>query len=84
VKENQVTEVYVNSLGQELPELFGVIINDTKTYFSTFQANISLATALCVKLGITEYGPCRRCCIVSGHNLGTAPIEDAINDTSGC
>jgi acetyl-CoA synthetase len=33
-----------------------------------------------MKWGITELQPCDDVVIVSGHNLGTAPIEDAINE----
>jgi acetyl-CoA synthetase len=50
------------------------------TYFSTFQVNISLETALfATKLGRIT-GRVDDVVIVSGHNLGTAPIEDAINE----
>jgi hypothetical protein len=34
----------LNIHGQELPEPFGVIISVIKTYFTAFQANISLVT----------------------------------------
>jgi hypothetical protein len=49
LKEIRLPEVYVlNFLGPELPEPFGAITKYKDTYFSTFQVNISLETALCV------------------------------------
>jgi hypothetical protein len=48
IEGNQVVEVYaLNIHGQELLEPFGVIIS-VKTYFTAFQANISLVTELYV------------------------------------
>jgi hypothetical protein len=53
-----------------LPEPFGVIIKK-----DPFQANISLVTELYVmKWGITA-GRVDDVVIVSGHNLGTAPLK---------
>jgi acetyl-CoA synthetase len=50
-----------------------------ETYFTAFQANISLAAR--DEVGYYRItGRVDDVVIVSGHNLGTAPIEDAINE----
>jgi acetyl-CoA synthetase len=52
-----------------------------ETYFSAFQANILLGCALRDEVGYYRItGRVDDVVIVSGHNLGTAPIEDAINE----
>jgi acetyl-CoA synthetase len=82
---NQVTGSFIIKFpGQELLELFGVINAIQRHLFSTFQANISLATALCVTVGYYRItGRVDDVVIVSGHNLGQLLKTPSI-DTSGC
>jgi acyl-coenzyme A synthetase/AMP-(fatty) acid ligase len=64
--------------GQELPEPFGVIISVIKkrTAFQAFTGDGALRD----EVGYYRIGRVDDVVIVSGHNLGTAPIEDAINE----
>jgi acetyl-CoA synthetase len=65
-----------------LPEPFGVIISVIKKHFTAFPGKYFTGDgALRDEVGYYRItGRVDDVVIVSGHNLGTAPIEDAINE----
>jgi acetyl-CoA synthetase len=65
-----------------LPEPFGAIISVIETYFTAFPGKYFTGDgALRDEVGYYRItGRVDDVVIVSGHNLGTAPIEDAINE----
>jgi acyl-coenzyme A synthetase/AMP-(fatty) acid ligase len=80
--ETKWTELFaLDFLGRESPELFGETTKDIKKpILLHFRVNILQETALRDEVGYYRItGRMDDVIIVSGHNLGTAPIEDSIN-----